>query len=804
MSMGSLAASTNVSTTAASSSPPLARASRWRIWTRLVWKEYRSFRAFAGSLLAFGAFFWLLSALLPGLGSFSLITPVLFLGGTLGTGFAREHETGSYLWQRSLPCRWSTVLSAKLFVAFAGAILLAGVFVGGMLLGLQPQRPPTALELFHVAVVVCEMSAWALVCSLTDRQPLRALILAGCITTGIALTLLLSIENIWGVQASRGWSFPAVRLAMAVAVFATGCVGGVRWHRYGLTGPALWGLRSSARSRPITLYPQPSPRRALLRLAWRQSRWQLLLGGLLFAWVAILGSSAHFFILAVVGMICGTLTFAPMGEERQQFAWHGASPRRLWLVRLAAHIWPIALGYAVVLVWPHDVFQQAGPWQMLTMLATLFCFSQLTSMFAHTSLLAFGANVPACAFSLPLFLLAWTLELPGWLFAPFCLLSLAWTWWQAPNWLLRIDEPRVRRIQWMSILTLAISPLPLIATYRVVEAPPLTQAEAARILPSATVDVDSWRTTRIQVERLIATPGSADASSRQQLEELAVAWGRPDPRWCTAQDLRAMSGLTATLHQSLLSAPDRTSLLQAAYRRNIEIAVRVHSLATHFGNWAYHKDTDAEQLRQMIDWLDQRPPNPDVAKAKVFWQAEILSRAAALDPEALQVLAFSESEVGVVRALGAIAFWERWRLQRRWSRFAVAQLDAIDSLQQAMQAEKPFLPQTLPSYSGDGASIDSFLAMQDEAAAWASLERDRIVALLTLECALHLKTRGELPQEVGELEHGDQLTPFEGRPFQLVSQSGMLFLAPDVQPERGFVRGELIGVGPRSFSVDGE
>ena len=106
------------------------------LW-RVVWKEYRGQRAFWLAIALFSVVLMVLvtavaiisdqPAPVDALFAVALGMPVFYALGSGATLFAAEHDSGTYAFQRSLPVSAGRLLTGKLGLSLASAVVLPPV-----------------------------------------------------------------------------------------------------------------------------------------------------------------------------------------------------------------------------------------------------------------------------------------------------------------------------------------------------------------------------------------------------------------------------------------------------------------------------------------------------------------------------------------------------------------------------------------------------------------------------------------------------------------------------------------------------
>ena len=159
------------------------------IFWRVVWKEYRTQRAFWIAMAVLTAFLQLIvviSVIKPTdrtdlLFHYGLGFPALFALGCGATLFATEHETETYEFQRSLPVSgWRLFLGKVACAVMATSTMIAAfwclalAFSGGQ----QPSAEMHGIIWGLWGMAAVEGLVWGIFFSLLSKWPLRAAMLA--------------------------------------------------------------------------------------------------------------------------------------------------------------------------------------------------------------------------------------------------------------------------------------------------------------------------------------------------------------------------------------------------------------------------------------------------------------------------------------------------------------------------------------------------------------------------------------------------------------------------------------------------
>jgi hypothetical protein len=347
----------------------------------LVWKEYRTGRAFwlamaAMGLLAQAGVAW---AHQPAdrtwwLYEIALMISAGFAVGIGGTRFAVEHEDRTFGLLRVLPVQAKELGSAKLLCAVIGlcSLLMALWLTAGALAGWQALSPRDAGRLWGLWGLACaEGLAWGILCSLIIRSPLRATVAAVlAVTLAIqAAVTLTKTHNLLEI-ASYVEAIP-LRLFLLALVVAADVWLLPRWLAGQFPQSIDWRRtrRPSVQTKSAGGWQSPAPSWAapLGRLMWQAwceavgSAWWLIgLGlasvlvcaavsavllyeildfGQVYVQPPVVGGSRLIPLFALMPFILmtalfGSLAFSVDPMWRARFlAEHGVSPRLVWLSR---------------------------------------------------------------------------------------------------------------------------------------------------------------------------------------------------------------------------------------------------------------------------------------------------------------------------------------------------------------------------------------------------------------------------------------------------------------------------------------
>jgi hypothetical protein len=352
------------------------------IFWRLVWKEYRTQRAF---WLAMVALVFLLQLLVVGLSegdrgaerlvattfALALAFSALYAGGCGATLFATEHETGTFEFQRAVPVSSWRLFAAKLTFAVlsTSAILAVLLFLAACISRWSFPAGESAREIWGLfGFGIVELLVWGILFSLVLDQPLKAAILT--ITTVSVYVHVLAV-NYGGLQQDISGYVKVLplRVAIAAAVGLVNVLVARRWlERSGAT--AGWSRRAirtagQARGGTPALPAQPlEPSRDILfgRLLWqqwRQSRRMMLVVAAAAVPVVCTGvwvstslpyyvSGTLEIITLLVSLLAGLMGACVfLGDQwREQFrffAERGARPGYVWLSRQLVWIAPLVL-----------------------------------------------------------------------------------------------------------------------------------------------------------------------------------------------------------------------------------------------------------------------------------------------------------------------------------------------------------------------------------------------------------------------------------------------------------------------------
>ena len=484
------------------------------VFWRLVWKEYRSQRAFWISMVIIALLMHVCvlafarggDATARTLLEIGLALSALYALGCGATLFATEHEAETYEFQRALPVRAGRLFLGKTAFAVAGTLvmvavqwLLAATLGGWRSLGSSVHGQTWGSWGFGAV----ELLVWGTFFSLLLKRPLMAAILA-VLTASVTVHVIVAE---FGRQYFRQPYVDALpyRGAFIVVVGVVTVWLGFRWFRE----------RPCRSAGGLGLYPDvrvtadgAGPARAFLRkqggvlrrLLWQQLRQSigmlilltamvvplLLIAVCVSFYVSIggrrlpamppeLGFSfgLSFFLALLAAPLAGACVF--LGDQRRRgfrfLAERGVPPRSVWLSRQV--IWGTpALGYAALIL----VFFVAMPLSgelspegvLVQFVGTAFGFVILAYAAGQLCSMFFASGILALFFSIALTwaLCCWAalmayLDVPWlWSAVPIPLVLLLATWLRTPHWLLERNTLRA----WMPIaLTLALPALAIIA-----------------------------------------------------------------------------------------------------------------------------------------------------------------------------------------------------------------------------------------------------------------------------------------------------------------------------------------------------
>jgi hypothetical protein len=288
----------------------------------LVWKEYRTGRAFwlamaAMGLVAQGGVAWL--AHLPAdrnwwLYGIALMISAGFAVGIGGTLFAVEHEDRTFGLMRILPLGAKELGAAKILCALAGlAGLLAILWLAaGALAGWQSLSSRDAGQLWGLWGLACaEGLAWGVLCSLVFSSPLRATVIALlAVTLSIQAAVTLTSRHNLADIASYSEAIP-FRLVLLLVVAALDAWLLPRWlaGRVPHTITRRSKSKSAQRAKADAAWSSPAPSWSvqLGHLMWHT--WREVVGSV---WLLALGAAVS---LPVTVLVLTIAWFLQLGQQ---------------------------------------------------------------------------------------------------------------------------------------------------------------------------------------------------------------------------------------------------------------------------------------------------------------------------------------------------------------------------------------------------------------------------------------------------------------------------------------------------------
>jgi len=341
------------------------------VFHRFAWKEYRMLRGFWLALFVLAALQqWVSTQLLdagPMVSGWMFASAwgaaALYAVGAAITLFGAENEERTREFLQILPTQWLPMFLAKVAVAVASALLLAGglCLTGWLLAGrVWPSTADRQLALSVGCVALLEATAWGLLFSLKWRQPLLAAVAAlaaASVGAQLAIAFTPDARNAFTID-SYYEAIPA-RLLLCLGLFSLDVVLGRRWLQP--RSARKWKLRKKAALRDL---PAPSevvsaagraiaaaPRRRMLtRLLWQTWResWKPMLAAIplaVFLMVALLIPTGGLTrtvdlpiqVLAFLFLpaLLGALVFRADQQQNHRLflTAHAARPRFVWLAR---------------------------------------------------------------------------------------------------------------------------------------------------------------------------------------------------------------------------------------------------------------------------------------------------------------------------------------------------------------------------------------------------------------------------------------------------------------------------------------
>lgn len=496
---------------------------------RLVWKEYRQYRALlivalligvaAIGLVAFAAQWTGRPRSSETLLQIALAVPILYAIGCAPTTFAVERDLETIEFLRSLPQPPGLVATAKIGYALASTVALA-VVIGGFGCLLRQDDASPMLEWRNwptLSIGALEVTAWGLFFSLWLRQPLWAVVAAAFASLAVGFAVVAPLSD--PLRLGDGASLAGVRLALVGGLLTIDLAWGARWLRGG-TERAHRRERRDASAAPATGAATTPIGRSWSELgrfiwqAWRQSR------GLALMTIAGYFAVVIFFVLLglwsrterdlhqiawllfpAFAAIAGCCVFL-LDQQRQQYRFHaelGASPRLLWVSRHAFWgsvvllVGALALAILACGEWystpPWKPTSGGGVWSERTdvrvnvslldrfwlcgvLAASAYATGQLCSLFFRSGVIGLFLGLTASVIAGSWIGILEHLAIPRSVSALPWIVGACWaSWYRAPAWLAERDG----RAGWTrpcSITAAAlVGSLAAVAAYRVVEIP---------------------------------------------------------------------------------------------------------------------------------------------------------------------------------------------------------------------------------------------------------------------------------------------------------------------------------------------
>ncbi len=459
---------------------------RSRSFGRLIWKEFRQFRALILTLVAAGLMLQVGTLTLSGYG----MLPVLLSAGVIpilcglaiaATMFAGEHESGTFLGLRALPASQFQIVLAKFAVAAGGALVS---FLTLWLLVFALRKRLVGPE--HDLVTSAELGTWLFSSlatlaeiliagtwiSLKERRVLPALIKSGAIVAAIRLlaigTALIVCSGRFDSLEAADRAILGITIAVRTLAFAGIAVALyfdlARWfHGAGPAERASWlPWIKVARPTAPTIHGPVEPG-GVRRLIWLQIRyigWWVGIPVVFAVTTALLsiyriaeptqlsGLALGLAVWSVV--VLGAVSFAAANANRTFLAQIGASPRGVWIIQCALPSAVAVISIFVASLARVELARNSLDYAFNLLLPTIasFSWSLLISMHSRSPITAIAKSV-AVAVAITLGLnwavrgqlsVAWILTLAGLL----TLYPVVEGWWRAPAWLNGTESSRWR------------------------------------------------------------------------------------------------------------------------------------------------------------------------------------------------------------------------------------------------------------------------------------------------------------------------------------------------------------------------
>lgn len=686
----------------------------------------------------------------------ALSIPIVYALGCGAALFAGEHEAGTFPFQQSLPVAAGRVFFAKFAFAAVSALLL---FPPLWLLAfaMTSWRLPDALwhlQLWGGGVVgTIDVLIWAVLGSLVLRRVLPAAVASGVVAALLgygSLIVMIQFENL-SPRTNAYFNTLPVRTCFAFIALVIAVKLGRQWfdeHATRWRSPATRRTRSNvAAQRIASPATWVSEFTRLLWHEWRQARTTMLwcVAGyvVLSTWLAIPeGPHVYLALLPVLAAIFGASAFA--ADQRQGryqfFTEHGVRPRLVWLSRQLA--WGCVLAIVACVAALLQIFDGMRTSNELHIIGSLFGLAillfaagQLCSILIRSGIVAvFTAAL--CSF----LLVSWivftgNLGVPQLLFAfPLPFIFFWGSWLYAPKWIQQRHTWRVRVVTAATIMVPLLGVVAATGAYRVYEIPSVTLSfdptiaqpndspaarETAAMYQKADQLLRRWLTARSSDD---STVTSSSDDERQSGIELFLAASQREP--ChfddsynsgssgpfDAQQLtravlaeagtRAAAGDldgAAELHNGLLhmAAHHYQQHDETWYRSGMAIEQQLYSVLPE---WADHESLHADRLQQALSelqtWTTGNRPDWE---ANVVRQRLNVQKFIALDDEVMKTrYGMDDTSRTVMRTLGILVPWERWRMSRLVDVYTEAELQGLREVRARAPRIPPPAQKTLP------------------------------------------------------------------------------------------------------------
>jgi hypothetical protein len=502
---------------------------------RMLWKEYRQMRPVGLLLLGVGLLLQFLSFQTGLRGDWdtliliATVFPLMFLAGVVCTGFASEHENGTFLWQRALPVRLGEWVTARILLATGWSIAMLILLL--WFVCWDPQYLTSKLlrsdnnVLATTTVLMLEFVVFGSLVSMMETRALRAMFKTVFLIMGVnlassvagsAMSFVFQQESS-GVRRfffepdpldSGGWTL-ALRLLATMGGAALTLAVAKRWF---WSAPIFeWlALRRVNRIYQRTLIaPHRVGPGVFWRWSWMQHRSLILVTSVVaivfFAWQYCQNprDSHNTRVLTIgfgfVAAMLGAFAFRPVVERKLFITSLGAKSIWVWAFLL---FWPALVCTAMSAYYFY--VGSAGRGFAATgtsMVIASFCWGQLAGIQAKLPIVSAGISIVYASAAAGLLGLSTSLEIPAWrLIVPLIVYPLVISVMRFENWLKEIPiKPKY--------FAAAIIPFPClfiaIVTLRVLDVPRTDAGEIAAIIHEGIAKDSSKETEFIQLENRI-------------------------------------------------------------------------------------------------------------------------------------------------------------------------------------------------------------------------------------------------------------------------------------------------------------